>query len=660
MSSSADDIVPKSVYDGFQSWWKTTGKKVKTLPRSELFYVRDKPDPYVRVPDEFKANFPGDLLKFSKEGPGPLKLYGLTTNNEVEQLKEHVLTDLRCNPNGVKRNKYSYAEGYWVTITRVTISLSTQQQPTQPRQPMGPPPLRPSSGPSQLVTPVFDPLNPSLASVAGNTLAMDVPVTDAGAAMIGVDEVLERVLKHPRLESYIAEKIREGVEGVIKEKADLVQGMVRQSLSSDDIMPLLQTQVHSIMENRPDRLHGTRRVVARKEKQCAWRDALPLREHNDNVYWIPLEVFSHYDFKFSATNAANPTLALTNARQYAVCQRCHDNTHERELGFFNARARATVCAICKRRDGSNKNHEGHLPLCKRCLESGKAGSIDRDWDKQLIQYMMEPVINQFPDLNMNANPEQVAPNPEASGAGNHNKRIDALIHFRAVDARGGSHRKKDVAILIELDDQQKGNKNAEDTREDIRTVIKKKVAMVNTALKPDVLVIWKVNHNANFTTSTMTVRDLGMYARMIILRQYVLFLIYHWHEMPRQSVWYFWYDHDKARRIQDHWTTSEDERKYVSFLWYPPHDPEHTWHYCVDPCEGGCDYKSKTKTTEESDTQMTESTQATQSTQTVDKDKNPYNKIIVDKRRVVSEMLNHPFPAPKEARKFEFSIMKED
>ena len=128
-----------------------------------------------------------------------------------------------------------------------------------------------------------------------------------------------------------------------------------------------------------------------------------------------------------------------------------------------------------------------------CSSSSKDGNLDKDWDKVLLKKTFDVVVQQFPDLNIEIYAEKVIPSPKGLGQGNHNKRIDLLITFNTMKTVKGTTIKGTIAILIELDDQQKSNMNSEETSYDIKNTIKKKVNRVNKDIKPDILTIWKVN-----------------------------------------------------------------------------------------------------------------------------------------------------------------------
>ena len=56
------------------------------------------------------------------------------------------------------------------------------------------------------------------------------------------------------------------------------------------------------------------------------------------------------------------------------------------------------------------------------------------------------------------------------------------------------------------------------------------VNRVNKDIKPDILTIWKVNYNTDFYSPTGIVKGSSFYDRIVILRQYLYVMIYHWFE----------------------------------------------------------------------------------------------------------------------------------
>jgi uncharacterized CHY-type Zn-finger protein len=455
------------------------------------------------------------------------------------------------------------------------------------------------------------------------------------------DNFIEKIIKHPRLNNYFDSKIKQ---------------------SEINIINTLKKQLLSI----PKQLLGIDRVVIRENMFCAWKNKLTNREHNDDkkyIYYIPIEVFSDKNFRFHPKHLKNPTLALTNAKNYAVCQRCHDSMEENTNKFFNSKARADVCGICKNRQTSNKRVSTGIPICVGCSNSSNTGALDKDWDKGLLKQTFEVVVQQFPDLKIEIHAEKVIPSPKDLGQGNHNKRIDLLITFNTMKTVKGTTIEGTVAILIELDDQQKSNMNAEETVNDIKNTIRKKVIHVKNEIEPDILTIWKVNYNTDYYTPTELVKGFSFFNRMIILRQYLYVMIYHWFELPRQFVLYFWYDNSKINTIKNYWVNNDNEKKYISFVWYAPHDPNHYWHYCVDPCEGGCEYfermSSHSNTDELEVSGITETSQSqVKIKQQSNPDKNPYNKIICNNRKTLKEIFNFDFPV-QDNNNFTFSIFSE-
>jgi uncharacterized CHY-type Zn-finger protein len=595
-------------YIDFQKWWKDTIKKPNTVPPNDKIELPEKNQIFIKIPDEYKSNFPGVIYRQTKQA-GALKLYGKKHDGSLKELGEHELCDF--NRNSKQKQEYRYNENEWFIDDRNTVMQNINK----------------SLGYEPVLNSIKDSSTVDTSQIQNYLDNID-------------DNFIEKIIKHPRLNNYIDSKIKQ---------------------SEINIINTLKNQLSCI----PKQLFGMHRVVLRDAMLCAWKNKLTNREHNDDkkhIYYIPIEVFSDKSFRFHPRHMKDPTLSLKNAKNYAVCQRCHDSMEENTNKFFNSKARADVCGICKNRQTSNKRVSTGIPICVGCSNSSNAGALDKDWDKGLLKQTFEVVVQQFPDLKIEIHPEKVIPSPKDLGQGNHNKRIDLLIVFNTIKTVRGTNREGKVAILIELDDQQKSNMNAEETLHDIKNTIKEKVNYVNNDIKPDILTIWKVNYNTDYYTPTELVRGFSFYNRMVILRQYIYVMIYHWFELPKQFVLYFWYNHNKIKDITNNWTQNDDERKYISFIWYAPHDPSHYWHYCVDPCEGGCEYfermSSFSNTDELEVSEITENSQnQVRTKQQSNPDKNPYNKIIVNNRKILKEIFNFDFPLKD--NNFTFSIFRE-
>ena len=597
-------MITEDEYKDFQNWWKDTIKKPNTVPPNDKIELPDKNALYIKIPNEYNSNFPGVIYRQTKQA-GALKLYGKKHDGSLKEL-EHELCDF--NRNSKQKKEYNYNENEWFIDDRDTVMQNIN-------------------------------INKSLSCEPVLNSIKDSSTLDTSQIQNYLDNIddnfIEKIIKHPRLNNYFDSKIKQSEINIIK-------------------------QLSSI----PKQLLGIHRVVLRENMFCAWKNKLTNREHNDDkkyIYYIPIEVFSDKGFRFIPKHLKNPTLALTNAKNYAVCQICHDNDGD-DKKFFNSKARADVCGICKNRQTSNKRVGTIMPICVGCSSSSKDGNLDKDWDKGLLKKTFDVVVQQFPDLHIQIHAEKVIPSPKDLGQGNHNKRIDLLITFNTIKTVRGANREGKVAILIELDDQQKSNMNAEETLHDIKNTIKEKVNYVNNDIKPDILTIWKVNYNTDYYTPTELVRGFSFYNRMVILRQYIYVMIYHWFELPKQFVLYFWYNHNKIKDITNNWAQNDEERKYISFVWYAPHDRNHYWHYCVDPCEGGCEYfermSSSSNTDELEVSGITETSQSQVRTkQQSNPDKNPYNKIIVNNRKILKEIFNFDFPLKD--NNFTFSIFVE-
>jgi len=597
-------------YIEFQKWWKDTIKKPNTVLPNDKIELPEKNQIFIKIPDEYKSNFPGVLYRQTKQA-GALKVYGKKQDGSLKELGDHELCDF--NRNSKQKQEYRYNENEWFIDDRNTVMQNIN-------------------------------INKSLGYEPGLNSIKDSSTVDTSQIQNYLDNIddnfIEKIIKHPRLNNYFDSKIKQ---------------------SEINIINTLKKQLSSI----PKQLLGMDRVVLRENMFCAWKNKLTNREHNDNkkyIYYIPIEVFSDKGFRFHPNHLRDPTLSLKNAKNYAVCQICHDNDGD-DKKFFNSKARADVCGICKNRQTSNKRVGTIIPICVTCSSSSKDGNLDKDWDKVLLKKTFDVVVQQFPDLSIEIYAEKVIPSPKDLGQGNHNKRIDLLITFNTIKTVKGTTIKGTIAILIELDDQQKSNMNSEETSYDIKNTIKKKVNRVNKDIKPDILTIWKVNYNTDYYTPTELVKGSSFYDRMVILRQYLYVMIYHWFELPKQFVLYFWYNHNKIKDITNNWAQNDDERKYISFVWNAPHDRNHYWHYCVDPCEGGCEYfermPSSSNTDELEVSGITETSQSQVRTkQQSNPDKNPYNKIIVNNRKILKEIFNFDFPV-KDNNNFIFSIFRE-
>jgi len=602
-------------YKDFQKWWDNTKKKPNSILPNDKIESDDKTKIFIKIPSEYKCTFPGVLYRQIKQA-GALKLHGKKNDGSLKELQEHELYVM--NRNSKQRKEYIYNENDWFIDDRNTVMLD------------------------------YIPIINSIKDSSIKDSIKDSSIIDTSQITNYIDNIddnfINKITKHPRFENYIDSKLKQ------------LETNIRQQLEA-----VIKKQLLSI----PKQLLGMDRVVLRENMFCAWKNKLTNREHNDDkkyIYYIPMEVFSDKGFRFHPHHLRDPTLSLKNAKNYAVCQLCHDNDGN-DKKFFNSKARADVCGICKNRQTSNKRVGTIIPICVTCSSSSKDGNLDKDWDKVLLKKTFDVVVQQFPDLNIEIYAEKVIPSPKDLGQGNHNKRIDLLITFNTMKTVKGTTIKGTIAILIELDDQQKSNMNSEETSYDIKNTIKKKVNRVNKDIKPDILTIWKVNYNTDYYTPTELVKGCSFYDRIVILRQYLYVMIYHWFELPKQFVLYFWYNHNKIKDITNNWAQNDDEKKYISFVWYAPHDRNHYWHYCVDPCEGGCEYFERMSLLSNTDelevSGITETSQSQGRTkQQSNPDKNPYNKIICNNRKILKEIFNFDFPV-KDNNNFTFSIFVE-
>jgi hypothetical protein len=614
-------MITEEEYTAFQKWWKDIIKKPNIISSDDKIILPNETVPYIKIPNEYNGTFPGFLYRKMRQA-GSLKLYGKTKDGTLKVLEYHELIDI--NRNSKNRGKHSYNKDEWF------IENDDDEEDDDDR------------GDDDTI---IQKVNKTLDNAHGiNSIKDSSTIDTSQIANISDDEILDRIFKHPRLESYIDSRLKQNFENTIKPYIDSIYNTFKEKLSSI-----------------PKQLLGMKRVVLRENRLCAWENILTNREHDEKkyIYYIPIEVFSDNNFRFDREHLKNPTLSLKNAKKYAVCQKCKYNEDD-DYKFFNSRARHEMCAICKNTQTSNKRVGTELPICVPCSSSSNGGALDKDWDKGLIKKTFDVVVQQFPDLNIEIYAEYVIPSSKDLGQGNHNKRIDVLIILNTIKTVRGANKKSKVAVLIELDDQQKSNVNAEETAQDIKKTIKKKVNHVKEHIKPDILTIWKVNYNTNFYSPVQLVQGFSYYDRMVILRQYLYVMIYHWFELPKQFVLYFWYNNTKIKDITNHWVQKDDERKYISFVWYAPHDPDHHWHYCVEPCEGGCEYFERIpsqSTSNTDDLEVSEITETSQvkTTQQSNPEKNPYNKIIVKDRKALKDIFNFDFPV-KDNNNFTFSI----
>ena len=402
-----------------------------------------------------------------------------------------------------------------------------------------------------------------------------------------------------------------------------------------------------INQGGPNILKGKDRVHKRESsKTCAWKDALPNRNHETDkrMFYIPIEVFQDPKVKDDKEGVKDANKAAKHAASFAVCQNCQN--HETNNIFFNYNNRNDICCICKNRTTDNSKTESPLPVCSDCKKACGDGNIDKDWSKQLLINTMKVVQHQYYDLNIECVSELMAKNTEASGPGNHYRRCDFVIFFKFTAAECGRHTEKRVVIYIELDKDQKLDISVADAKKDIETAIKIKVKEIYRRYNPNVLGIWKVNHNGNFTSHHGTVSNLDMYMRMVILRQYVYFVILNWDKLPAEYVWYFWYNHDRLEGVRSLWKTYEVDKvvnEKVHIIQEPPKDKDHIWKYCCDPIEGGCVLQRKEKKIVDG-----------KETQTMvpDESKNAYLDNIVKRSKTPKELFG-VFPYPNRFDKLE-------
>lgn len=392
------------------------------------------------------------------------------------------------------------------------------------------------------------------------------------------------------------------------------------------VKQMVQKELNALTKS----LKGKERIIRKNDpKKCAWLKMYPGEDKHETGYdknlYVPIEVFQDYNVKYEPANK-NPDNAMATIKSYSICIRCHDMSSEVDNIFYNCAKRNKMCVICK--NCVSNTTKDTFPICATCCSDNNNKNIDRDWNKTLLKRLFEVVRQQFYNLDLSYMAEFRAPNENASGSGNHKKRCDFVIKFTVNHVENGQNVNKNIIILIELDKDQKNNLSEENLKKDITESIKLKVKHLTEKFNPVVLAIWKVNHDGEFKDKfNLTVNDCGIYERMIVLRQYVYFVICNWDKLPRQFVWYFWYDYSKANKMREIWGGDQVTNQLIHVIQHPPHDVEHDWKYCCDPTEGGATYKSKVK--EDNKTVVQD-----------DANKNPFTKAIVSKRKPPDELFD--------------------
>lgn len=415
-------------------------------------------------------------------------------------------------------------------------------------------------------------------------------------------------------------------------KPDLFEQLLRDPQYSNSLERYIESRVDKMVEQKlsqiKDGVKGNNRVIKKSNPHnCAWIKLYPGEDQhefgNKKCNYLPIEVFQDNTIKYEIDENSNPDNAMLYVNQFTVCKKCRNRDTEADNIFYHVGKRNFVCAICK--NTQTKNVIDTLPICSQCEVVSTKRNIDQDWNKTLLKQLITVIKQQFYGINLEYIAEYQVPNDKAVGSGNHQKRCDFVIHFTVNHIENGQSVCKKIVILIELDKGQKSELTEEKTKKDITEAIYLKVKHLNKKFNPSVLGIWKVNHDGQFKNEfNLTVNDCGLYQRMVILRQYVIFVIYNWDKLPKQFVWYFWYDTSKSKKIRDLWRNRVDDDvpdKCLYFIHNAPHDKDHPWKYCVDPTEGGATYKSK------EDNKMVE-----------DANKNPYMKTIVEKRKTPQEL----------------------
>jgi hypothetical protein len=60
-------------YKEFQIWWNAIKKKPNSVLPNEKIYLSNNNEPYIKIPDIYRSNFPSSLYRIKQAGA--LKLY---------------------------------------------------------------------------------------------------------------------------------------------------------------------------------------------------------------------------------------------------------------------------------------------------------------------------------------------------------------------------------------------------------------------------------------------------------------------------------------------------------------------------------------------------------------------------------------------------------
>jgi len=624
----------KEVYDRFYNWWENTVKpQMKNSDYDNLEVVKlDEVDKdgerilakYVKIPFEYLNDKVTNVYRM--HGAGGTPTFYKYKNGKMEKISGHPLARASRNK---RRRSGSDRELDTSEFTSQFHTVDTFESHAVPNKQV---------------------------ERAENVIIRDNEVVPCEEMPMEEmpnmesDKGISREVTDPEPNGTVdrAEMPNESTEPIARDihrpKFVMNEAMMLELVNHPIFIDAVERQISEILKKLPERrsetyvLRGNDRVQKRESPGlCSWNKLLPNRKHDNDVkkcYYVPIEVYQSSEIKDNS-ELTDATKASTETSFYAVCQSCRLKPEESSFTFFNHNNRIEVCAICKNTQTSNTI--GTLPICSTCKTASVDKNIDKDWSKSLLVRLIEVVRHQFYDLNITYHPELKAKNDNASGQGNWNKRCDFVISFGLKVKENGRQVDKSIVILIELDKEQKTNITDADTMKDIKETIKLKVKEINSQFKPNVLGIWKVNHDGKFKTRHTTVNEVDMFMRMVILRQWVYFVIYNWDKLPKQYVWYFWYDQDRLTRLRDLWKLNvlDTSVRNVHIIQEPPDDANHSWIYCCDPTEGGTIYKSFDKKSKKGGGEAREKRD--------DKYKNPYQRGIVE-MRATPEKIFGEFP----------------
>lgn len=375
----------------------------------------------------------------------------------------------------------------------------------------------------------------------------------------------------------------------------VVEGLQEDEGFRDWIVGLIDGRVpRAVMAAMGAPVNLEKRLVVRedgKNAPCAWQSVLLGGTHTGTgmaCHFVPMELFGWPTFKDAHPDAS---AAMTATRRYAVCAACRSLPTEKSKLFMDSKKRGGLCAICKGYTSvSAAANASKLALCENCKVSTMDGKIDKDREKRFLVRLLEPLKDLFPSVDFEVYPEFVV-HVAKEGPGNHNKRIDCLVVMRMREVLGGHGRERVVSVLIELDYGQKRFAGEAGDRE--METLKLKVQKVRKVFSPRVLVVWRVNLTGEYDVLGFA-RDtnLDLYERAVVMRMWMIYLVYHYEELPLMSVWYMWYNASKLAAFRTMFGGPE-EAPYIHHVHTAPHAANHSWKFCVDPVEGGCDFYKK-------------------------------------------------------------------